>query len=59
MAPAKKNRPPALLTSDRVKHLAGKSLDHPEEMTLKQIQEMGGSVMRHIIKTEKTPKKRS
>lgn len=41
-------RPPAPLTSPRVKHLAGVGLKTPSKLSNKQIQELAGSVEAHI-----------
>lgn len=46
MAPLK--RPPAPLTSPKIKTIASEGLRAPSTLTNKQIQELGASVMAHI-----------
>jgi hypothetical protein len=41
-------RPPAPITSPRIKHLAGEALAHGSSLTAKQVAELGGSVLAHI-----------
>jgi hypothetical protein len=42
------SRPPAPLTSPRIKHLAGVGLKTPSKLSNKQTQELAGSVAAHI-----------
>ena len=41
------------LTSPHVKELAGRGLDHPDKLARKEVQEICGSVMAHIIRLKK------
>lgn len=41
-------RPPAPITSPKIKHLAGEGLQRPSTLTTKQVRELAGSVMAHI-----------
>jgi hypothetical protein len=41
-------RPPAPITSPKIKHLAGEGLQRPSRLTAKQVRELAGSVMAHI-----------
>lgn len=47
IAPTKSVEYP-LITSPRIKHLAGEGLKHPSLLTADQVRELCGSVMRHI-----------
>lgn len=42
------SRPPAPLTSPKIKHLAGEALKHPSTMTAAELRELAGSVLAHI-----------
>ncbi len=41
-------RPPAPITSTKVKHLAGEGLRRPSQLSTKQVQDLAASVMAHI-----------
>jgi hypothetical protein len=41
-------RPPAPLTSPKIKHIAGKGLKAPSTLTTKEVQELAASVEAHI-----------
>jgi hypothetical protein len=44
----KPTRPPAPITSPKIKHLAGEGLQRPSTLTTRQVRELAGSVMAHI-----------
>ena len=44
--------PKATLTTPRIKTLAGRGLKDPLKLTPKEVQEICGSVMEHINRTE-------
>lgn len=44
----KVTRPPAPITSTRVKHLAGEGLKRPSQLSTKQVRELAGSVLAHV-----------
>jgi hypothetical protein len=48
MAKKSSSRPPAPLTSPKIKHLAGEALKHPSTMSAAELRELAGSVMAHI-----------
>jgi hypothetical protein len=41
-------RPPAPITSQKIKHLAGEGLQRPSTLTAAQVRELAGSVLAHI-----------
>jgi hypothetical protein len=41
-------RPPAPITSPKIKHLAGEALQRPSTLTADQVRELAGSVLAHI-----------
>ncbi len=48
---SKKTTPPKephLITSPKIRHLAGEAVARPSKLTTKQTQELGASVLRHI-----------
>jgi len=48
MAKKPPSRPPAPITSPKIKHLAGEGLQRPSSLTAKEVRELAGSVMAHI-----------
>lgn len=44
----KPTRPPAPITSPKIKHLAGEGLQRPSTLTAEQVRELAGSVLAHI-----------
>lgn len=51
------SRPPAPLTSPKIKHLAGEGLERPSMLTTKQVRELAASVMAHIEPRKPATKK--
>jgi hypothetical protein len=41
-------RPPAPITSPKIKYLAGEGLQRPSMLTADQVRELAGSVLAHI-----------
>jgi hypothetical protein len=41
-------QPPAPITSPKIKHIAGRGLEAPSQLSTKQVRELAGSVLAHI-----------
>src|SRR5665213_733439 len=51
------SRPPAPITSPKIRHLAGEGLERPSTLTTKEVRELAASVMAHIEPRKPATKK--
>ena len=47
--------PPSPLTSRQIKHIAGRGLEAPSQLSTKQVQKLAASVMAHIEPRKNNP----